>query len=666
MSTLSPFFDLSFYDLVSQDAAYDVSASPPVTLALPMDPKPCLEAPLFDFPSRHARSSSHCSLYSTESAGSSYAIAASVEGSRAVTPFDNHSPETKHRQPVRYESPAVHQQHGPLLLPKIRSQDQDQPLDLGANLNLGLGLDIDLGFDMGAVRGMSGRSAKRASSLPYSGVQKRKYVRKSSAPPRALSSSQLSCINNVLDSVAGPTTIDLTLDPAEISVLATAAPTTSSANAPAQVSAGMSVLTTEDHLNFDLGIDPLNIQSRSLAYSALPDYQFPSAQAYSLGTGTSANISPKPSSHSRSASYSVSAAPTPTTTLLSYLTAPNPAASLVRTLAFPLRDPHTKHFWWDARQIRPWTDFSAAAIRSFPGAETLLDYPVAQSLLPTPSPTTRHPESESSLHAIYASTYLPKLNAALALSSPRPLKFSVPARPIANISPNELLYTANDASASASAALLFGGKPTARVVGLVRAYDRFNTAQRIDGNIKRVEYLRSLAALQHAMREHGTRYGFIITEIELVVVRNGPEATPNFGFLEIASVPLNASSTNSSMQQQAQSDGASAGVSVEAASATAAAAGASPKPDNLSACLALWVLCMMAGDEPMPGHAHWKSEIGAPAEGTRRKALARDAWMPPPQLAEKREAKRARGWVLPEDPVGRKELGKRGVKYGGC
>jgi hypothetical protein len=39
--------------------------------------------------------------------------------------------------------------------------------------------------------------------------------------------------------------------------------------------------------------------------------------------------------------------------------------------------------------------------------------------------------------------------------------------------------------------------------------------------------------------------------------------------------------------------------------------------------------------------------------------------MPQPQLAEKREAKRSRGWVWPEDAIGRKELGKRGVRYGG-
>ncbi|KAK5635343.1 hypothetical protein RRF57_011055 [Xylaria bambusicola] len=162
---------------------------------------------------------------------------------------------------------------------------------------------------------------------------------------------------------------------------------------------------------------------------------------------------------------------------------------------------------------------------------------------------------------------------------------------------------------------------------------------RVEGNIKRVEYLRGLAHLHHVMREHGTRYGFILTEIELVLVRNGAEGTPHFGYLEVTSVQL-----------------AAAGSDVDGEDETT----------PLTACLALWGLCMLAGDEPTPGHAPWKAEIGAPAEGTRRKALARDDWMPQPQLAEKREAKRARGWVLPEDPVGRKELGKRGVRYGAC
>ncbi|KAK6213858.1 hypothetical protein QIS74_09860 [Colletotrichum tabaci] len=334
--------------------------------------------------------------------------------------------------------------------------------------------------------------------------------------------------------------------------------------------------------------------------------------------------------------------PTPSTTLLTYLTESNPAPSLVRTISFPLRDPNTKHFWWDVRQIRPWSTFNASSVLSLPGAAALLNCPVPAPLLPTPAQTARHPETEAALHSIYASHYLPKLNAALAISSNRPMQLSVPTTS-ANAKHSDLLFTASPAGEPASAAQIFGGKPTARVVGLVRSFDRFNTGMRVEGNIKRVEYLRGLAALHHAMREHSCRYGFILTEIELVIVRNGPETVPNFGFLEVTSVQLGAVADDADCE-----------------------VGEIP----LTACLALWGLCMMAGDDAPQGLparvAHWKTEIGAPAEGTRRKALPRDDWMPKPQLAEKREAKRARGWIMPEDPVGRKELGKRGVRYGAC
>ncbi|KAI0889364.1 uncharacterized protein GGS22DRAFT_153726 [Annulohypoxylon maeteangense] len=331
--------------------------------------------------------------------------------------------------------------------------------------------------------------------------------------------------------------------------------------------------------------------------------------------------------------------PTPSTTLMNYLSTSNPAPSLVRTISFPLRDPNTKHFWWDARQIRSWTNFNLNTILSLPGASGLLNCPVPQPLLQQPSTNSRHPETEAALHSIYASYYIPKLNAALALSSERPMRLSVPTTS-KTASANDHLFVANVAGDSTSAAAIFGGKPTARVVGLVKSFDRFNTGMRVEGNIKRVEYLRGLSHLHHAMREHGTRYGFILTEIELVICRNGAEGTPHFGFLEVASVQLNATNEDGEMQ--------------------------------LTACLALWGLCVMAGDEGVNGHglgfgnAAWKADIGAPAEGTRRKALPRDDWMPQPQLAEKREAKRARGWVFPEEPVGRKELGKRGVRYGGC
>lgn len=325
--------------------------------------------------------------------------------------------------------------------------------------------------------------------------------------------------------------------------------------------------------------------------------------------------------------------PTPSTTLLNYLAASNPAASLVRSISFPMRDPSIKHFWWDVRSVRPWTAFSLNTILCLPGAGDLLTTPVPAPLLPAIAASARHPETEAALHGIYASYYLPKLNAALAVTSNRPVQITVPTRFPDGV--NDLLFVASAAHDPATAAAMFGGKPSARVVGIVRSFDRFNTGMRAEGNIKRVEYLRGLSAVHHAMREHGCRYGFILTEIELVVVRNGLEDTPFFGELEIASVQLAASDENPSLEST-----------------------------QFTACLALWGLCQIAGDNvDVSGQAHYRSEIGAPEDATRRKARAKDSWVPQPQLAEKREAKRSRGWVWPEDPIAKNEVGKRRVKY---
>ncbi|KHN98623.1 uncharacterized protein MAM_03747 [Metarhizium album ARSEF 1941] len=392
----------------------------------------------------------------------------------------------------------------------------------------------------------------------------------------------------------------------------------------------------------------------SLGGNTLGKYGYPSyRQMQFMATSTPALHTPPPelsyplydprarSSLSLSGTPEPVAAPTPSTTLVNYLMEANPATSLVRTISFPRRDPSIRHFWWDVRNIRPWNSFNAQTIFALPGAAGLLTTPVHASLLPHLSLPSRNPETETSLHSIYTSFYLPKLNSALAISSSRPLQFSVPAKSPSSV--KDLLFVANAAGESSSAAAIFGGKPLARVVGLVRSFDRFNTGMRVEGNIKRVEYLRGLSALHHAMREHSCRYGFILTEIELVLVRCGTESTPFFGDLEITSVQL----------------------SVTAPDADAQGAGASDVSTPLTACLAVWGMCQLASDEMPAGNAHWKAEIGAPAEGTRRKAKPRDSWMPQPQLAEKREAKRSRGWIWPEDAIGRKELGKRGVKYGG-
>ncbi|KAK4128854.1 hypothetical protein N657DRAFT_676577 [Parathielavia appendiculata] len=542
----------------------------------------------------HARSHSHGSVYSFESSPSNSITAPST---RRTTPA---------RSPIRT--------HGPLLLPKIRSQDQTIiPSAI-------------------APRGTKRARTSPAPDRPNKSAYRPTHTRSHTNPETISYSTALSFAE---DSNPAP----LLCSPVSF------APESSVMHSRRASSCSLDNVTVDNYF---------------------PAYQMP---AY---VPARASSSPTPPPHPqalpqpepflyqqfvpRATSPLAAAAPimpeaAPTTTLYSYLTSPNPAPSLVRSLSFPLRDPHTKHFWWDVRQVRPWTNFTAASILSFPGASACLSTPISPALLPIPTTTQRHPETESALHAIYAAHYLPKLNAALALCSQRPLKLTVPPKTTTSSSASlgmatDCMFVANAAGESSSAAAIFGGKPSARVVGLVKSFDRFNTGMRVEGNIKRVEYLRGLAHLHHAMREHGCRYGFILTEIELVFVRNGTEGTPHFGFLEVGSVQLAAAASH----DDDESDG---GV-VE------------PEQAQMTACLALWGLCMLAGDESMPGNAHWKAEIGAPADGTRRKALPRDAWMPQPQLAEKREAKRARGWILPECPVGRKEVGKRGVKYGAC
>ena len=165
------------------------------------------------------------------------------------------------------------------------------------------------------------------------------------------------------------------------------------------------------------------------------------------------------------------------------------------------------------------------------------------------------------------------------------------------------------------------GNGRGRVVGVVKSFDRWHTGKRHGNGVEKVEYLQGLSQLQCYMREHSCRYGFIITEIELVCVRAGTEETPYFGFLELASsVPVKTET-------------------------------------GLTTCMALWYLHMLAKKEPLPGQCGWKINIGAPADLTRSNVLdEKDDWIPPkPNTIETRNAKSRRGWVWPSDPFNRKK-----------
>ncbi|KJZ73282.1 hypothetical protein HIM_07286 [Hirsutella minnesotensis 3608] len=585
--------------------------------------------PSFDPSLLHIPRYTKSHVRSASNASSIYSVASTVESTPDSTYTRLSTPQRS--PPVRH--------HGPLLLPKIRSQDQV------------IGQDYQF---KSARRGSASRG--RASKSPQPSPHARGTSRSTSRHARSYTSP------NVLagldpcsymtsfkplphETMSGHTLTEqpemhnpapLLCSPAPFTFAAQSDPPLGqpSDNSSSRSSSVCDVDASAFNYSF-ASFRPMPYMAGDTDLPSGPNLAAPESQTDLL---PSAWVSQHPPSLEMTPVYpnpGEMAAAVETTTVLDFLTAANPAASLVRNISLPLRDPSIKHFWWDVRSIRSWTSFNTATILALPGASAFLTTEIPSSILPEPSMTSRNPETEASLHSIYASFYMPKLNAALSVSSSRSLQFSVPSKTAHGN--NDLLFVANPDTESTSAASLFGGKPTARVVGLVRSFDRFNTGMRVEGNIKRVEYLRGLAALHYAMREHSCRYGFILTEIELVLVRCGTESTPFFGDLDITSVHL------------AVSDGADVSDSL--------------LETPLTACLALWGLCQLAADNTPYGHSPWKAEIGAPAEGTRRKARPRDSWMPQPQLTEKREAKRSRGWVWPEDPVGRKEIGKRGVRY---
>lgn len=310
-------------------------------------------------------------------------------------------------------------------------------------------------------------------------------------------------------------------------------------------------------------------------------------------------------------------ATTPTTTMLASLTAPNPSPALVRQLNMSSgRGSGQTHFWWDVRNIRPWTDFSLETIDQIPGLMRLLTIELPQTALSTPAidRSRLQPETELSLHELCGDFYAAKINAALKVAQGQ----SHMVMRSQSKGPQFVSNYQDDVKKT------IAGDGRGRIVGLVRSFDRWNTGMRAEAPHRKVEYLLGLAHLHRYMREHGCRYGFIMTEIELVCVRAGKEDIPHFGFLELApAIQLNATT-------------------------------------GLTACLALWFLHMLAKEVPLPGQAGWKMEVGGAAACTRHKCLPKDKWIPEPQLAEKREAKRTRGFVFCTDPLHRRELPKAG------
>jgi hypothetical protein len=345
--------------------------------------------------------------------------------------------------------------------------------------------------------------------------------------------------------------------------------------------------------------------------------------------------------------------------LLSYLSEPTQPINLVRQLTISPGRGLNNYFWWDVRNVRSWDTFSLDTISSIPGLLPLLNFGVDTTVFPQgPSPSnTAVPASELDLAVIASKIYFPKVNAAIQLSqgSTSLSLYPAPSPDRSTGNPHFLANYSHDADRT------LDGLPRGRVVGLVKSFDRWNTGMRRESPARKVDYLSALSHLQKCMRDHSCRYGFILTEIELVCVRAGCDDNdqPYFGYLEVSE----AIATKNA-----------------AAAAQFAAERGTPEPIEtpLTVTLALYYLLMLAKSTPLPGQPSSFMDVGGPGALTRQRTWSgidlpenergkdnKDKWIPEPQVGEKRDAKRIRGWVWPQDPWHKREgngSGKRGVR----
>ncbi|EEQ27905.1 hypothetical protein McanMca71_005224 [Microsporum canis] len=355
------------------------------------------------------------------------------------------------------------------------------------------------------------------------------------------------------------------------------------------------------------------------------------------------------------------------TTLLEYLNAPTQAINLVEIMSYPSNRTNQAHFWWDVRNLRQWSSFSLDDMSSIPRFPQLLTTHVSQDCLPltTVSSSRLYPDSEISLTDIIRDVYAPRVNAALRVSQGRDCLSLYPAPINPANRDNDPHFLANYASDTEQTP---SGLPRGRIVGIVKSFNRWNTGMRNEQPHRRVEYLNGLSHLQRCMREHSCRYGFIITEIELVCVRAGCDEgddVPYFGYLELAT-PIATKTSAESYNPMLSSIGLSRSVSASSAQSSdysSSSRGVSPMPSNLSgpfsATMALYYLLMLSKSVPLPTQPSWHLNVGGPGALTRQRILPedKDKWIPEPQQREKREAKRTRGWVWPQDAWHRREGG---------
>ncbi|KAJ5887989.1 hypothetical protein N7495_008030 [Penicillium taxi] len=371
------------------------------------------------------------------------------------------------------------------------------------------------------------------------------------------------------------------------------------------------------------------------------------------------------------------------TNLFSYLTTTTQSINLVRNVSvIPTRGMHD-YFWWDIRNLRNWSSFSLATFDSIHGLTKLLKTEIPESLAPPVAVSSSRlaPESEPGLVNLIGDLYAPRVNAAVAISQGQEHIQLYAAPDMRHTGhknhghPHFLANYATDTDCTGN------GLPRGRLVGIVKSFDRWNSGMRNEAPHRRVEYLNGLAHLQRCMREHSCRYGFIITEIELVCVRAGCDEgndVPYFGFLEIAAaIPLKTAATQAGDAPALATpistrsfSSSSHGSSHSHSSSNSRPESDSPASESdtandsfaatpMTASLALYFLLMLSKSVPLPSQPSSHLNVGGPGALSRQRILpeTKDKWIPEPQIGERRDAKRVRGWVWPQDSWHRREGG---------
>jgi hypothetical protein len=318
------------------------------------------------------------------------------------------------------------------------------------------------------------------------------------------------------------------------------------------------------------------------------------------------------------------------TSLLTYLTSPNPTPSLTQRTVEP-RPVSRTDFWFDIRNVRVWSDFNVSTLAAVPSFLELLRVGISARHLPTPGLVNLKPETPAQFAELCATYHAVKVNAALKVSQGEK-HIAMRALKMTSCAPRQQPNFV--ASYQSDAEKTIYGDGRGRVVGVTRCFDQWNSGMRNESALSKIAYLRTLAHLHRCMREHGCRYGFIMTEIELVCVRaggplNADSDMPLYGYLEL-STPLQISTSGLTASDDLQ----------------------------MTADLALWYLHMLAKEEPLPGQYTWRMDVGGPAARSRSHHLPQDSWIPAVHQVDKREAKRARGWVFPNEPLNKRELVK--------